>query len=195
MIHEALKQFKTALFLLIVLSILTGLLYPAIMTALAQLIFPFKANGSFIKQNGKTMGSLLISQAYTNPKYFLGRNSATTPFPYNAANSSGSNFGPSNQKFLASLNNNIIKLQELDPQNRLSIPVDLVTSSASGIDPEISPLAAYYQTHRIADLRGLPESELQLLVQRYIKKRTFGILGEPRVNILELNIALDKLTF
>jgi K+-transporting ATPase ATPase C chain len=193
MMRGIVQQIKIALLLLILFSILTGLLYPALITGIAQACFPWQANGSLIKQDGKKVGSLLIGQAFSDPKYFWGRPSATTPFPYNAANSSGSNKGPSNQIYLANIENRVIEIKKADPGNASLIPVDLVTASGSGLDPDISPLAAFYQVRRIASSRGVAATEIIQLIKDHIKKRTGGILGEPRVNVLELNLALDNL--
>ncbi len=190
---ETLKQLKTALILLIVFTIITGIIYPAFVTGVAQFLFPWRANGSLIIQNNKAVGSALIGQAFTDPKYFWGRPSATTPYPYNAQNSSGSNLGPSNPDLLTAVKARISILNKADPQNLQLIPVDLVTASGSGLDPDISPYAAYYQIHRIAQARGLAELQIQKIIQSLIQYRTLGILGEPRVNVLQLNLALDDL--
>ncbi len=192
MLANIIKQIRTAVILLILFSILTGLIYPLVVTGLAQLLFPWQANGSIIQQNGKVVGSALIGQAFTDPKYFWSRPSATTPFSYNAENSSGSNLGPSNPDFLSAVRERVANLHKADPQNQNLIPVDLVTASGSGLDPEISPVAAFYQAHRIAVARGLPEKDIHELIEGLIKKRTFRILGEPRVNVLELNLALTR---
>lgn len=194
MFLEIFKQLKTAVLLLLFFSILTGLLYPLFITAIAQLFFPWRANGSLILQDNKTIGSELIGQSFTDPKYFWARPSATTPFPYNAENSSGSNLGPSNPTLFANIKDRIAQLQQFDPQNKQLIPVDLVTSSASGLDPEISPQAAYYQLVRVAKTRGIHEIEIKRLIEQNIRNRILGILGEPRVNVVELNLALDNLT-
>ena len=198
MIIEALKQIKTALIFLIVFSLLTGLIYPAVVTSLAQIFFPYRANGSLLLVNDKPIGSALIGQYFDAPDYFWGRPSATAPFPYNAAHSSGSNMGPSNPNFLAIVQQRVDKLQQYnleDPtkMDKQLIPVDLVTASASGLDPEISPLAAYYQIPRIAKARHISEQEIQQLVNQLIKKRTLLLLGEPRISVLELNLALDHI--
>ncbi len=193
MLTKAIKQIRTAITLLILFTILTGLIYPAIVTVFAQLLFPWQANGSLIQQHGQYIGSELIGQSFTDTKYFWGRPSATTPFPYNAENSSGSNLGPSNPDLLAAVQARIAALHKVDPQNTNPIPIDLVTASGSGLDPEISPLAAFYQIPRIAKVRGISTNQLYLLVEQTTEKRFFGILGEPRVNVLKLNIALDNL--
>ncbi|WP_454781872.1 potassium-transporting ATPase subunit KdpC [Legionella sp. WA2022007384] len=198
MIREALKQIKTALIFLLLFSILTGLIYPAVVTAIAQIFFPYRANGSLLLVNDKPIGSALIGQYFDAPDYFWGRPSATPPFPYNGAHSSGSNMGPSNPNLLAIVQQRVDKLQQYnleDPtkMNKQLIPVDLVTASASGLDPEISPLAAYYQIPRIAKARHISEQEIQQLVNQLIKKRTLHLLGEPRISVLELNLALDHI--
>ncbi len=193
MFRDAVRQFKTAFILLVLLTLITGLIYPSIITGIAQLLFPRQANGSLIQQQGKTVGSSLIGQSFTQANYFWGRPSATTPYPYNASNSSGSNLGPSNPDFLKAVQERSKTLQQLDPKNQQQAPVDLVTASGSGLDPEISPLAAYYQVARIARARGIPSEDITALVQRLTQGRLFGVLGEPRVNVLQLNLALDNL--
>jgi K+-transporting ATPase ATPase C chain len=195
MMAETRKQLKVAFKLLILFTLLTGFIYPLAVTGIAQVFFPKLANGSLIQVNNKIIGSSLIGQAFTDLKYFSGRPSATQPFPYNAENSSGSNLGPSNPNFLATVKARVANLQKDNASltGEHTLPVDLVTASASGLDPEISPRAAYYQVARIAKARKLPTEKVQALVESQIKKRTFGFLGEPRVNILELNVALDNL--
>lgn len=193
MFKEAINQIKTALILLLLLTVLTGLIYPLAVTALAQLFFLSEANGSLIKQNGQTIGSRLIGQSFTSAAYFWGRPSATTPYPYNGNASSGSNLGPSNPALLNTVKGRIAQLQQADPQNNQAIPVDLVTASGSGLDPEISPFAAQYQVPRIAKVRQIPETEVYALINQHSKNRTWALLGEPRINVLELNIALDHL--
>lgn len=193
MLNEILQKVRIAIVLTVLLSVLTGLLYPAVITGIAQLVFPWQANGSFINQNGKSVGSLLIGQSFTNPSYFWGRPSATPPFPYNAESSTGSNLGPSNPDFLSLIKQRVNLLKASNPQNSRAIAVDLVTASGSGLDPEISPEAAFYQVSRIAKARGISEQIIQSLVKKSIKKRYIGILGEPRVNVLEINLALDRL--
>lgn len=192
----ALKQIKTALILLLLLTILTGVIYPAIVTGVAQLLFPWRANGSLIAENHKIIGSLLLGQSFVSPQYFWGRPSATTPYPYNAANSSGSNLGPTNPALLAAVNARAANLRQSSTQNQTApIPIDLVTASASGLDPDISPAAAFYQVPRIAKARNIPAADIQALIKKLMIPRVAGILGEPRVNVLQLNLALDKLTF
>lgn len=188
------KQLKTAFLLLIIMTIFTGLIYPAFVTAVAQLLFPWSANGSLIKQNNTIIGSKLIGQSFTESKYFWGRPSATSPYPYNALLSSGSNLGPTNPTLILLIKQRAAVLREADPENKQLIPVDLVTASASGLDPDISPLAAYYQIHRIAKARGLSDEVVKQLIDSHITGSVFGILGEPRVNVLQLNIALDQLS-
>lgn len=193
MFSHLLKQMKIAIILLIFFTILTGLVYPLLVTGIAQLLFPWRANGSLIQQKGKVIGSYWIGQSFSDPRYFWSRPSATTPFPYNASNSSGSNLGPLNPDFLSVVTRRLSTLHQADLDNQQTVPVDLVTASGSGLDPDISPLAAFYQVHRIAHARGLSEDQLHALVQQHIQPRTFGLLGEPRVNVLELNMALDHL--
>lgn len=190
MFKEALAPIKTALLLLLTLTILTGLLYPLLVTGLAQLLFPAKANGSLITKNNSVIGSSLIGQAFTNPAYFWGRPSATTPYPYNGAASSGSNLGPSNPELLKTVKE---RIQQFNGQSNQSIPIDLVTASGSGLDPDISPYAAYFQSARVAQARNLSETQINALIEQQIQRRTLGFLGEPRVNVLELNLALDNL--
>jgi K+-transporting ATPase ATPase C chain len=189
MLTEIIKQLKTGFILILLITLLTGIIYPFVITGLAHYFFPWQANGSLIAVNNRLVGSLLIGQSFTEPNYFWGRPSATTPFPYNAENSSGSNLGPSNPDLLAAVKTRISALQP----GEQSIPVDLVTASGSGLDPEISPLAAFYQVPRIAKARKISEQALRLLIQQFIKTPTFGILGEARVNVLQLNLALDNL--
>jgi len=162
-------------------------------TGIAQLVFPHQANGSLIVVNGKTVGSSLIGQQFTDPSYFWGRLSATGPYPYNASASSGSNLGPTNPALLDEAKARIAALKAADPANTQLIPVDLVSSSGSGLDPDISVAAALYQLPRVARLRGLSESAVRALVDQYTQGRTLGFLGEPTVNVLQLNLALDAL--
>jgi K+-transporting ATPase ATPase A chain len=184
------KQLRPALLIFILLTILTGILYPLIVTVIAQLVFPIQANGSLVEQNGTMVGSSLIGQPFTSPQYFWGRPSATAP-PYNAGSSGGSNLGPSNPALVDAVRARVNALQAADPTNTLPIPVDLVTASASGLDPDISVAAAYYQIPRVARARNLSEAAVQGLVAGHIEGRQFGIFGEPRVNVLLLNLALD----
>jgi K+-transporting ATPase ATPase C chain len=187
------SQIRPALMALLIFTVLTGLVYPLVVTGIAQLVFPAQANGSLITVNGKTVGSTLIGQQFANPSYFWGRLSATGPYPYNAAASSGSNLGPTNPALLDEARARIAALKAADPANTQPIPVDLVTSSGSGLDPDISVAAALYQLPRVARLRGLSESALRTLVDKHTQGRTLGFLGEPRVNVLQLNLALDGL--
>lgn len=184
---------KIALFLLIVLTVVTGVLYPLAVTGMAQVLFPRQANGSLIVQNGQPVGSTLIGQPFDDPKYFWGRPSATGPFPYNAAASSGSNLGPTNDVLLKAVRDRIAGLKAADPENSSPVPVDLVTASGSGLDPHISPAAAEYQVHRVAKVRGLDEAKVRALVADHTEGRQLGILGEARVNVLQLNLALNDL--
>jgi K+-transporting ATPase ATPase C chain len=187
------KQFRPALIILLVFTILTGLIYPLFVTGFAQLIFPRQANGSLIVQNGQVTGSELIGQSFDDPKYFWGRLSVTSPFPYNAAASSGSNYGPTNPALLDEVKARIAAHKAADPGNSQPIPVDLVTSSGSGLDPDISVAAALYQLPRVARIRGISEITVRTLIDKCTTGRQLGFLGEPRVNVLELNRALDNL--
>jgi K+-transporting ATPase ATPase C chain len=191
------SQIRPAVMILVLLTLITGLIYPLAVTGVAQLVFPHKANGSLIALNGKTYGSELIGQQFDDPKYFWGRLSATGPLPYNAYNaetltgSSGSNYGPLNPALLEMVQGRIDALEAVDPENTAPVPVDLVTASGSGLDPHISIAAAIYQVHRVAQVRGMDDSEIQILVEQYTTGRQFGFLGEPTVNVLQLNLALD----
>jgi K+-transporting ATPase ATPase C chain len=187
-----LHQFKISAVVLIVFSILTGIVYPLVITAISQLLFPQKANGSIVKIDGKEAGSELIGQPFNDPKYFWSRLSATSPYQYNAGASSGSNLGPVNPSLLDGIKKRMQDLKTADPQNNEPVPVDLVTASGSGLDPHISIAATMYQVPRVARLRGIGVDQLRTLVDRYTEGRQFGILGEPRVNVLQLNLALDK---
>jgi potassium-transporting ATPase KdpC subunit len=186
-------QLRPALMSLLIFTLLTGLIYPLTVTGLAQLVFPRQANGSVILQNGLPVGSSLIGQSFDDPKYFWGRPSATASFPYNAAASGGSNLGPTNPALLNAVRARIAALHAADPGNTQPVPVDLVTASASGLDPDISLAAALYQVPRVAKARGLSEAEVRALVEESAQGRQFGFLGEPRLNVLALNLALDKL--
>jgi len=187
----AFSEILPALRMLVVLSALTGLVYPLVMTGIAQIAFPKTANGSLIVVNGKTVGSELIGQAFDDPKYFWSRPSATSPQPYNGASSGASNQGARNPALADAVKDRIKALRDADPDNKAPVPVDLVTASGSGLDPHISVAAAEYQIGRVAKARGLPEQQLRALVSKNTEERTFGILGEPRVNVLALNLALD----
>jgi K+-transporting ATPase ATPase C chain len=184
---------RPALTLLALFTLLLGLAYPALVTGVAQLVAPFEANGSILREGGKAVGSALIGQPFSDPRYFWGRPSATSPTPYNGASSTGSNLGPSNPALRDAVGARIAALRAVDPGNAAPIPVDLVTTSASGLDPHVSPAAALYQVQRVARARGLQEADVRQLVERHVEGSTLGVLGEPRVNVLELNLALDRL--
>ena len=186
-----LAHVRPAIVSLIVLSVVTGLAYPAIVTVVAQVVFPYQANGSMIVKDGKAVGSALIGQPFDDPKYFWGRPSATSPFAYNAGSSSGSNLGPTNPALLDAVKGRVEALRAADQGNTALVPVDLVTASGSGLDPHISPAAALYQVGRVARARKLDETAVRQLVQRNTEGRQLGFLGEPRVNVLALNLALD----
>ena len=186
-----LKHLQTAVIAIILFTGLTGILYPLAVTGIAQLIFPGKANGSFIQKDGKSLGSELIGQQFSNPKYFWSRLSATGPFAYNAGASSGSNYGPLNPALLDAVQRRIKDLKDADPQNVQPIPVDLVTASGSGLDPHISVASALYQVPRVARDRGVSEENVRALLERHTEVRQLGFLGEPRVNVMKLNLALD----
>jgi len=187
------NQLRPAILILILFTLITGFLYPLSVTGIAQLVFPHQANGSLIVRNGKVTGSSLIGQSFDDPKYFWGRLSATSGFPYNAAASSGSNLGPLNPALIAAVRARITALHAADPGNTQPIPVDLVTASGSGLDPNISIAAALYQASRVALARGLTESAVIALVNEYTEGRQLGFLGESRVNVLQLNLALDAI--
>jgi K+-transporting ATPase ATPase C chain len=194
------SQLRPAFLMLLIFTVITGVIYPLVVTGIAQLVFPHQANGSLIVAGGgKIYGSELIGQQFDVPKYFWGRLSATGDFPYNAFNaetltgSSGSNYGPLNPSLIEAVQGRIDALKAADPYNTAPIPVDLVTASGSGLDPHISVAAALYQVHRVAQARGLSDEAVRTLVNQYTKGRQFGFLGEPRVNVLELNLALDGL--
>jgi K+-transporting ATPase ATPase C chain len=185
------RHLLTALIMLVVFTALTGIFYPMVMTGLSQVVFHRQANGSMIESNGTIIGSELIGQPFSDPKYFWGRLSATNHYPYNASASSGSNLGSSNPALLENIQGRIDALKSVDPNNNLPIPVDLVTSSGSGLDPHISIAAADYQISRVARVRGLGEDVVRSLVNQYTQERQLWIFGELRVNVLELNLALD----
>jgi len=186
------RQLYPSVMLTLVLTVLLGLVYPLAMTGIIQVLFPKQANGSLIVEDGRIVGSELIGQPFSDPKYFWGRLSATSPYPYNAASSSGSNLAPTNQALLDAVGARIEALRKADPGNTAPIPVDLVTASASGLDPDISPAAAFYQAGRVARARHISSDTVEGLIRRYTQGRQFGILGEPQVNVLELNRALDQ---
>lgn len=186
---------RPAALLLAAFTLLTGLLYPVTVTGAAQLFFPERANGSLLHRNGRVVGSALIGQPFDDARYFWGRPSATSPHPYNAAASTGSNLGPSNPALHDAIRARVAHLREADPSRApIPVPVDLITASASGLDPAISPAAALYQAPRVARARHLDEASVRALVERHIEARTWGVLGEPQVNVLRLNQALDQLT-
>ncbi len=184
-------QLRPALTLFVALSIITGLAYPLAVTGISQLAFPESANGSIVLRHGKAIGSDLIGQAFGDPKHFWSRPSATSPMPYNAANSAGSNQGPSNPALTDAVKGRLEALRAADPGNSAPVPVDLVTASASGLDPHISRAAADYQVNRVARLRGLPVEHVRALVEQHTEHPLLGFIGEPRVNVLRLNLALD----
>jgi K+-transporting ATPase ATPase C chain len=175
------------------MTLLTGIIYPAVITGIARVAFPRQAEGSLLHRDGKLIGSSLIGQSFSDPAHFWGRPSATTPQPYNGAASTGSNLGPLNPALIDAVKANAKALRDADPEHREQVPVDLVTASASGLDPEISPAAADYQVPRVAKARGLPVEKVRALVVAHQQGRLLGLIGEPRVNVLELNLALDEL--
>jgi len=194
------RELRAAAVMLLVLSIITGIAYPLVVTGIAQVAFPAKANGSLIDAGGKpaqdgagAVGSDLIGQPFADPKHFWSRPSATSPYPYNASASSGSNLGPLNPALTDTVTARIKALRDADPGNTAPVPVDLVTASASGLDPDISPAAAEFQVARVARSRGLDPQRVRALVAQATEGRQFGFLGEPRVNVLRLNLALDAL--
>ena len=188
-----LASLRPAVVLFLLLTALTGFIYPLVVTGLAQLLFPQQAAGSLVMRNGRALGSRLIGQSFSAPRYFWGRPSATTPQPYNGTASGGSNLGPLNPALLDAVKPRIAALRAADPGNDAPVPVDLVTASGSGLDPEISVAAADYQAARIARARGLAPERVRALIAQHSEGRLLGVLGEPRVNVLELNLALDAL--
>jgi K+-transporting ATPase ATPase C chain len=189
-----LKSLRTSVISILLFTVLTGLIYPLFVTGIAQLMFPGKANGSMLTKDGKAIGSELIGQAFSSPKYFWGRPSATSPFAYNAGASSGSNYGPLNPALLEATGKRMKELKDSNPQNTKPVPVDLVTASASGLDPHISIAAADYQVLRVARCRHMSEVEVRSLVDQFTDGRQLGFLGEARVNVLKLNVALDAIS-
>lgn len=187
------KHIFSGLILFGLLTVITGLVYPLLITLVAQLVFPSQANGSLIMVQGEVRGSRLIGQSFTAPRYFWGRLSATGGLPYDASNSSGSNLSALNPDLQKQVKDRLAALKSADPSNTLPVPVDLVTASASGLDPDISIAAAQYQAARVARLRGLPLERVEAMIDLHSEDRTLGVLGEPRVNVLELNLDLDAL--
>jgi len=186
------KSLRTAVMLILAFTVLTGIAYPLVVTGIAQALFHDRAEGSLIVEGGRVRGSALIGQSFSDPRHFWGRLSATSPAPYNAANSSGSNLGPLNPALVDAAKARIAALRAADPQAALPVPVDLVTRSGSGLDPGISPAAAEYQVARVARARGMSADAVRALVRAHTEGRQLGILGEPRVNVLGLNLALDR---
>ena len=184
---------RPALIIFGTLTLIVGVLYPLVVTGIGQLAFADQAAGSLVVREGKTVGSTLIGQSFSSPRYFSGRPSSTGPMPNNASGSSGSNLGPSNPALVDAVKARIDALRAADPSNTAPVPVDLVTASASGLDPEISVAAAHYQVNRVAAARNLPRDRVEALVSRHTVERTLGFLGEARVNVLKLNLALDSL--
>jgi K+-transporting ATPase ATPase C chain len=187
------RTFKDAFVMLVLLTLVTGVAYPLLITGVGQAVFPAQANGSLLEREGKAVGSALIGQPFSDPKYFWTRPSATSPMPYNAGASSGSNQGPLNPALAEAVAGRIKALRDADPDNKAPVPVDLVTASGSGLDPHISPAAAEYQVARVAKARGIDAAKVRALVAEHTASRQLGFLGEPRVNVLTLNLALDAL--
>lgn len=187
------KQARSAVLMLLVLTVITGVIYPLVVTGIAQVAFPSAASGSLLSRDGKLVGSSLIGQGFVGPGYFWSRPSATSPTGYNGAASSGSNYGPLNPALADAVKGRVDALVEADPEHRTPVPVDLATSSGSGLDPHVSPAGARYQTARVARARGLDPAAVLRLVDEHTEGRQLGLLGEPRVNVLELNLALDAM--
>jgi len=186
------SQIRPALMVLLLLTLVTGVAYPLLVTGIAQTVFPSEAQGSLIVKDGKVVGSRLIGQPFDDPKYFWSRPSATSPFADNAGSSTGSNLSPTNPDLVKAVQGRVDALRAADPGNTAPVPVDLVTASASGLDPHISPASAFYQAPRVAKARKLPPETVRELVERHVEGRLLGFLGEPRVNVLALNLALDS---
>jgi len=191
MLKELMTQLKLSALFVAVFTVLVGLVYPVGVTLVGQVLFPKQANGSLIVVNGKTVGSELIGQTFDDPKYFWGRPSATSPSTYNAASSGGSNLGPTNPALIDAVKGRVETLRKADPENTAPVPMDLVTTSGSGLDPHISPPAAYYQASRVAKVRQLELKTVQDLIDKHIEGRWLGFIGDPRVNVLKLNLDLD----
>lgn len=187
------RLIRPAVSLFALMTVLLGIVYPLVITGVAKVAFPRQAEGSLIYNDGKLIGSTLIGQSFSDPKYFWGRPSATTPQPYNGLASTGSNLGPLNPALLDAVKANAKALHDADPDNRQPIPVDLVTASASGLDPDISPAAALYQAARVARARNLALAPVETLIESHERGRLFGLIGERRINVLELNLALDRM--
>ena len=183
---------RNTLLSLLLFTLLTGVIYPLVVTGIAHVIFPEQANGSIIVKNGKAVGSGLIGQQFDDPKYFWGRPSATSPYPYNGAASSGSNLGPNNPDLLATVEARIKALKKADPGNTAKVPIDLVTASGSGLDPHISLAAAEYQVKRVAKVRGIEAARISDIVARNTRGRWLGLIGEPVIHVLDLNLALNE---
>jgi K+-transporting ATPase ATPase C chain len=186
------RELRTALLVLVALTGVTGVAYPLLVTAVAQGLFPRQANGSLVLVEGKAVGSALVGQPFDDPRYFWSRPSATGRFPYDAAASSGSNLGPTNDKLLEAVGARVEALRAADPGNRAPVPVDLVTASSSGLDPHVSPAGARFQAGRVARERGMAPASVEALIEAHTEGRWLGLLGEPRVNVLALNLALDR---
>jgi len=187
------RELRTAIVMLALLTVITGVIYPLAVTGIAHVVFPAQAAGSLVVKGGTPVGSLLIGQPFDDPKYFWSRLSATSPSPYNGASSSGSNYGPLSDALRDAVQGRVAALRAADPSQTGPIPVDLVTASGSGLDPHVSPAAAYYQVARVARVRHASAARVRALVTEHIEGRQLGFLGEPRVNVLQLNLALDEL--
>ncbi|MCL2701944.1 MAG: potassium-transporting ATPase subunit KdpC [Phycisphaerae bacterium] len=185
------KQFRPAIVIFVLMTLLTGVVYPWVVTGIAQVFFPHQANGSLVEREGRVVGSELIGQPFDDPKFFWGRLSATDGGPYNGGASGGSNYGPMNEKLTAAAAARIAALRQADPDQSAPVPADLVTASGSGLDPDISVAAALYQVPRVARARGVEEAKIRDLVMQHAQGRQWGVLGEPRVNVLRLNLALE----